>query len=37
MLSRCHVCGGTIDEEVLDCGTCSCDDDDYFDFGEENE
>jgi hypothetical protein len=31
LLSRCHVCKGLIDEEIPDCGSCSCDDDDdYF-------
>jgi hypothetical protein len=31
MLSRCDHCGGLIDEEIPDCGTCTCDDDDYYD------
>lgn len=31
MLRRCDICGGTIDEENQECGTCECDDDD-FDF-----
>jgi hypothetical protein len=29
MLKVCNICGGTIDEEILDCGTCTCDFDDY--------
>jgi len=37
MLSRCDHCGGTIDHEIPSCGTCSCDDDEYPDFGEEDE
>lgn len=32
MLRRCDSCGGTIDDEIPDCGTCTCDhDDDYYD------
>lgn len=31
MLAECNVCGGTIDEEIPDCGTCTCDD--YEDIG----
>lgn len=27
MLRVCDVCHGTIDEEIPDCGTCTCDDD----------
>lgn len=27
MLSVCAVCGGTVDDEIQDCGTCSCDND----------
>jgi len=30
MLRICRSCGGTIDEEIPDCGTCSCDDDDDY-------
>lgn len=30
MLEVCHACGGTIDCEIPDCGTCSCDEDDYY-------
>lgn len=34
MLSRCDVCGGLIDEEIPDCGTCTCDweEDDHWDY-----
>ncbi len=31
MLDICHVCKGTIDHEIEDCGTCTCDDDFYCD------
>lgn len=32
MLSVCERCGGTIDEEIPECGTCTCDDEnDYYD------
>jgi hypothetical protein len=27
MLSICDICKGTIDDEIPECGTCSCDDD----------
>lgn len=32
MLAECDVCGGLVDEEIPDCGTCTCDDDqdDYW-------
>lgn len=30
MLETCDVCGGTIDSDVPECSTCTCDrDDDY--------
>lgn len=35
MLKICDRCGGTIDEEIHDCGTCSCDDDYDFNFNDE--
>lgn len=28
MLAECDVCGGLIDEEIPDCSTCTCGDDD---------
>jgi len=32
MLKICDFCKGTIDEEIPDCSTCTCDDeDDYYD------
>jgi len=30
MLGVCDFCGGSIDEEIPDCGTCSCGDDDAW-------
>ena len=38
MLQVCDFCGGTIDEEIPDCGTCTCDDewDDDVIFGPHN-
>ena len=34
MIQRCDFCGGDIDEEIPDCSTCTCgeDDDDFYDF-----
>lgn len=29
MLSECNICGGTIDEAIPDCSTCTCYDDEY--------
>lgn len=29
MLQHCSVCGGLIDEEISDCSTCTCDDEEY--------
>lgn len=31
MLKVCVVCKGFIDDEISDCGTCTCDDDDSLD------
>ena len=28
MLATCSFCGGTIDEAIPECSTCTCDDDD---------
>lgn len=36
MLAICDFCGGTIDEEIPDCGTCTCNDDDAF-YGDEDD
>lgn len=30
MLKICDICHGTIDSEILDLGTCTCDEDDDF-------
>ena len=30
MLKICDICHGTIDSEIPDCGTCTCDADDEF-------
>lgn len=30
MLAQCTLCGGTIDEEIPDCGTCTCDEIDEY-------
>lgn len=37
MLQVCDFCGGTIDNEIPDFGTCSCDDDDWGWASEEEE
>jgi hypothetical protein len=30
MLAECDICGGTIDEEIPECSTCTCHDDDSY-------
>ena len=30
MLQRCQFCNGTIDEELPECSTCTCEDDDNY-------
>ena len=32
MLAECDFCGGTIDEAIPDCSTCSCEQEDDWDF-----
>ena len=32
MLKDCGSCGGSIDEETPECSTCTCDEEDYYDF-----
>jgi len=36
MLAECDVCGGIVDEEIPECSTCTCgDDDDDYDWCED--
>jgi hypothetical protein len=37
MLRVCDVCKGIIDEEILECSTCTCNDgdDEMWDYGDE--
>ena len=35
MIEICQFCGGEIDEAMPECGTCTCDDDEYGDALEE--
>lgn len=30
MLEKCDICGGIIDAEIPECGTCRCDDEDGY-------
>lgn len=37
MLRVCPNCKGLIDDEISDCGTCTCDDEELLGYGEDYE